>query len=605
MPPKFFITHSWKDIKFAKRLTDDLRKYGLEGFFDAYSIKPGDDIAGRIARGLEECDVYVPLLSPAAVASDWCELEINAAINLSLERKRPDREGKERPRIIPIVIAPCKLPTLLRGRLHIDFYQRYDDALKELLAEFGVSVHPPASIYPTHASASTPLTITPEPSHPVPQLSATEMERLYLEAMEAFYLERYQIAADALRKIIAVNPDYEDAKAKLAETERPLKLAAMYRDAFFAFQAERWSEAAQKFEALLQIAPGYADVTEKLAIAKNIAQLPDLYRRALKAIDAKQWQDAQTLLEQISSVDVNYRETKTLLVRVRDSALGELYDLASQAIDAKDWERAKALLEQIQSIAPNYRETSQRLAFVTERFSPRKIINPQNDKEMLLVPAGEFVMGEGSDAHQVYLDAFYISRYPVTNAEYKKFVDATHHPPPAHWQNGKIPPGKENHPVVNVSWNDAVAYAQWAGARLPTEAEWEKAASWDDIKKEKRVYPWGKDFDASKCNTFESGIGDTTPVGKYSPQGDSFYGVADMAGNVWEWCADWYDENYYKNSPKENPKGPASGTERVLRGGSWSYRQGSARCARRFYDHPDLSFHLDLFGFRVVVSITL
>ena len=203
-------------------------------------------------------------------------------------------------------------------------------------------------------------------------------------------------------------------------------------------------------------------------------------------------------------------------------------------------------------------------------------------------------------SHTVYLDAFYIDRYPVTNAEYKKFVDATHHPPPEHWKSGKIPPGKENHPVVNVSWNDAVAYAQWVGARLPTEAEWEKAASWDDIKKEKRVYPWGNDFDASKCNTSESGIGDTTPVGKYSPQGDSFYGVADMAGNVSEWCADWYDENYYKNSPAQNPKGPDSRQYRVLRGGAFYDKSYGVRAAYRYGGYPDLRGGDR--GFRVVVG---
>ena len=218
---------------------------------------------------------------------------------------------------------------------------------------------------------------------------------------------------------------------------------------------------------------------------------------------------------------------------------------------------------------------------------PRRITNPKDGKEMILIPASEFEMGEGKEAHKVYLDAFYVDRYPVTNAEYQKFVDATKHAIPEHWSNGRIPSGKENHPVVYVTWQDAVDYARYAGARLPTEAEWEKAASWDDVKKEKRRYPWGNEFDANKCNTSESKIGDTTPVGKYSPQGDSFYGVGDMAGNVWEWCADWYDENYYKNSPERNPQGPDSGQVRVLRGGSWDITQRIARCAYRLRSVPD------------------
>ena len=113
---KFFITHSWKDIEFARKLCDDLSAHGLDGFLDAYSIQPGDDIAVRVARGLEECEVYVPLLSPAAVESPWCEREIGIAIDLSMERER-----KGRPRIVPVIVKPCKLPTILRGILYISF----------------------------------------------------------------------------------------------------------------------------------------------------------------------------------------------------------------------------------------------------------------------------------------------------------------------------------------------------------------------------------------------------------------------------------------------------------------------------------------------------
>jgi formylglycine-generating enzyme required for sulfatase activity len=151
--------------------------------------------------------------------------------------------------------------------------------------------------------------------------------------------------------------------------------------------------------------------------------------------------------------------------------------------------------------------------------------------------------------------------------------------------------------VVYVTWDDAMAYCEWAGTRLPTEAQREKAASWDDAKKAKRRYPWGDEFDANKCNTRESGIGDTTPVGKYSPQGDSAYGVGDMAGNVWEWCVDWYAEDYYKKSPEKNPEGPDSGQYRVFRGGAWRYAATITRCAARFWGATG-TFN-DFIGFRV------
>jgi formylglycine-generating enzyme required for sulfatase activity len=661
MPPRFFITHSWKDIEFARKLTDDLREQGLDGFFDAYSIQPGDSIPARIARGLEECDVYVPMLSPAALASRWSELEINTAI--TLERNH------HRPRIIPVIAETCQVPILLQSTLYINFVGRYDEALEELLTKgFGVTPiavseqsAPPA---PVEKDREDEVEI-PEPPKKSPRqrkpgvekwheefnrnrsvasASLDDVETVYLEALEAFHLEKWQEAVDGFHQVVAVQPDYEGVAEKLQRAERALRegeLSVLYADATQAIEAndwrlaidklqelvdmddgykdatarldsahkmleasdldaqadealaaKKWGDAVRALESLLTMVPDYPDAATKLAEAKRWAQLPDLYRRALKLMDAKQWVDAKTLLEQVQSVDANYRESKSLLARVRDSALAELYNLASKAIDAKEWGQAKALLEQIQSIAPNYRETTQQLELVINELTPRKITNSKDDKEMLLVPAGEFVMGDGAkDApvHQVYLDAFYISRYPVTNAEYKKFKS-----------NWEIPQGKENHPVVNVSWQDAVDYCKWAGGRLPTEAEWEKAASWDQSKKEKRVYPWGKDFDKNKCNTSKSGIGGTTPVDKYSPQGDSAYGIADMAGNVWEWCADWYGETYCKDSPPQNSQGPDSGTYRVVRGGSYSFDQDLARCAFRNWGDPD--FIGDILGFRLVLS---
>ena len=259
------------------------------------------------------------------------------------------------------------------------------------------------------------------------------------------------------------------------------------------------------------------------------------------------------------------------------------------------------------------------------------------------IPAGEFLMGtsdaeielllkmketkdwaakwrkEGSfkdeqPQHRVTLDEFQIAKYPVTNAQYHAFVQQTQQKPPHHSSGGRFPEELAAYPVVYVNWDDAVAYGQWltrilreAGQlreneviRLPTEAEWEKSASWDDAKKAHRIWPWGNQWDAAKCNAYEGGAGTTTPVGKYSPGGDSFYGIADLAGNVWEWCADWYDKNYYASSPDKNPTGAASGDRRVLRGGSWNSGRGSARGAIRLRNAPD--FWLDLVGFRVVVA---
>jgi formylglycine-generating enzyme required for sulfatase activity len=223
---------------------------------------------------------------------------------------------------------------------------------------------------------------------------------------------------------------------------------------------------------------------------------------------------------------------------------------------------------------------------------------------MVLIPAGEFQMGDSFNeglederpVHTVYLEAFYMDVYEVTNAQYKKFVQATRHREPEGtdystislvrvkpWQTRGF--DGDNQPVVCVSWEDAKAYADWAGKRLPTEAEWEKAAR-GGLKGKRFV--WGDDWSPPKnsgnfadetakktfpgstiINGYDDGYAYAAPVGKFTPNG---YGLYDMAGNVCELCADWYDSNYYSISPKSNPKGPdLVSYHKVLRGGSWGH----------------------------------
>ena len=261
------------------------------------------------------------------------------------------------------------------------------------------------------------------------------------------------------------------------------------------------------------------------------------------------------------------------------------------------------------------------------------------------IPAGEFLMGsdkrvdksawdDETPQHRVYLPEYRIARVPVTVAQFVAFMAAN----PgyrttaeqqgsawnwtgsewkwiegANWAHPRGPGSdvraKQDHPVTCVSWHDAVAFCKWADVRLPTEAEWEKAARGTDGHK----FPWGNQNVAGDLLNFadrsldvdwaDKNINDghqfTAPVGSY-PKGASPFGALDMAGNVWEWVADWYDETYYRSSPAQNPTGPDTGQYRVLRGGSWGNEQGDVRAANRDGFNPEDG--VDLIGFRCALS---
>ncbi len=242
--------------------------------------------------------------------------------------------------------------------------------------------------------------------------------------------------------------------------------------------------------------------------------------------------------------------------------------------------------------------------------------------EMVLVPAGEFGMGsEAGDrdeqpVHTVRLEAFFIDKYEVTNAQYRACVEAGACQPPTSFRSYTREhyyddPLYDDSPVVYVNWEMAQNYCAWRGptdllgpARLPTEAEWEKAARGTDG----RTYPWGEErVDCSRANfmlqqgtRFTSCVRDTARVGSYE-SGISPYGAHDMSGNVWEWVADWYDENYYSVSPLANPQGPESGRERVLRGGAWLFSDYTMRTTNRYWYNPANSF--ESIGFRCVREV--
>ena len=460
----------------------------------------------------------------------------------------------------------------------------------------------------------------------------------------------------------------ERARRETEEQVRQEKLASLYDAAQAALKAKRWEEAIQRCDDIAAIDASYQYVAQLRAQAwaglraqqqaeearkRKLAELARLYEAAQMALKAQDWRMALKHCEEMERLEPGYRDMAQIKAqaqaKLREQREAEEWEhrererevrkpekpqpplrrmplstwafvivlvvglaaIGAWALDALRVKPTPVVVEKVVTVTPKPAAATVK---PTTNTSVPLTTTPVAPEGVVFVPAGEFIMGspdgEGYDderpQHTVYLDAYYMDEYEVTNEQFSQFVDATGYTTDAEtegwgwaatgdtwgevegaeWRHPQGPDGsiegKMDHPVVQVSWNDADAYCQWVGKRLPTEAEWEKAARGTDG----REYPWGNSVaDGSKLN-YDLNVGDTTEVGAY-PDGASPYGAMDMAGNVWEWVVDWYDANYYGTSPESNPQGPDSGEYRVLRGGSWDLSRLRARCANRDWSIPD------------------
>jgi formylglycine-generating enzyme required for sulfatase activity len=462
------------------------------------------------------------------------------------------------------------------------------------------------------------------------------LQSLYADATHQSKSGAWQAVIDSFAQIAKLQPDYPDpqkllaiARERITEQQRQDSLDNDYRAALQALDEQNWGEAVRLLEQIEKAQADYRAASRLLAKARaemarqklpQLAKLPWLPQplpdittlRNTDPVAVSRWaaevlacQDdrlRQNTLDLLSGLGpeislnlvpllTRFLENEREPLPLRARAVLALSELAAQpgVPDAVLWHALQSA-----------RQPSNDLLLKSSATWAWCALGRFVELGLVKVLAGEFLMGsdpkldsEASDAekpqHRLNLPVFYIAKYLVTGAEWRAYIQASERKP------GDVDSlkGPHNHPVVFVSWGEALAYAHWFGFTLPSEAEWEKAARGTDG----RIYPWGNKWREKLANIATSSSGGTTPVGQCSPGGDSPYKCADMVGNVWEWTRNLFKS--YPYAPKDGREELQSSASRALRGGAFFYDRGSARCASRDYDYPDS--RRDFIGFRVAV----
>jgi len=541
-PLKVFLSYASQDRPLVRELSRRLVGEGwIETWVDEKSLLPGQDWRVKIEEAVEEADVVIICLSNHSVSKEGhVQKELRYAREIALEK--PD----ETIFLIPLRLDECDVPRGLRFYQWVDYFgdaknNSYDALVKSLKLRYE--------------------------------------QKLRLEEIENSREEKVRLEVEELARQKKEKVEREDAE-KVAQEKVEKEIQ------------RRLEKSVKKARRDLWWGKLKTDINYRLELIW-IYRVPILILLVSLAVIIPLSLDLANKIPE-SSQTLNKTPISTAA-------------LTAQLIVPSH--TSKPSLKPTETLYPS--KTLAVSVTPTAIPLPVEIIDPKGIT-MQLVPAGEFTMGsdvlsDEKPVHQVYLDAFYMDKYEVTNAAYKACVDSGVCTPPRQTNSFTRPSYYGNsefdeYPVIYVDWNQAKTYCEeWRDpstgsgqAGLPTEAQWEKSARGTDA----HSYPWGEGIDKTLAN-YNGYVGDTTQVGSYE-SGKSPYGIYDLAGNVWEWVADWYDSNYYANSPFSNPLGPSSGQYHVLRGGSWS-NFGEVRSVYRL--RSDLSSQTyNSIGFRCVHS---
>lgn len=558
-PLKVFLSYASQDKLLVRELS---RRLVGEGWIDTWqdekNLLPGQDWRVKIEEAVEDADVVIIVLSQHSVSKEGhVQKELRYAREIALEKP------EDAIFLIPLRLDECEVPRGLRFYQWVDYFgDNKDSSYKALVASLKLRYEQ--------------------------KIKSEETERLRKELQE-----REREAAEKSAREKAEKDAAENARLEVEELGRQ-KVAKEKAEREAAERAERQRrekeerQAARKTDAVKALNKITATLKSTFAQAKPFLRVAGI----ISIVFVFLWLGSLTIPKFIGLIPT----TNASVVPPTNTNVSATKTLRPDAVPTKTRNPVSTSL-------------------------PTEITDAKG-VSMALVPEGEFIMGDDStgyldrDAdqnpiHDVYLDSFYMDLYEVTNILYKDCVDSGVCTQPHYRESNTRPiyygsPEFNNYPVIFVDWYQANSYCEWRGARLPTEAEWEKAARGTDG----RYYPWESQMlvkdAANHSESTNTRTGDTTKVGSY-PLGVSFYGIYDMAGNVWEWVNDWYQDDYYTihGNSAVNPPGPESGESKVLRGGSWfsgGWVEGAPRLDdsistfNRHRDYPS-RFYFD-YGFR-------
>jgi formylglycine-generating enzyme required for sulfatase activity len=568
-PLKVFLSYASQDKPVVRELSDRLAREGwIDPWVDEKKLLPGQDWRTKIEEAVETSDIVIICLSSNSVTKEgFVQKELRYAREIALEK--PD----ETIFLIPLRLDNCETPRGLRFYQWVDYFgDKKDDSYSSLIES---------------------LKLRYEQKFKLEAAERAQKEKQEREIAEMIAREKEE--REAAEKIAQERVSREKAEQEAAERAR-LEAEEKARQKAAKEKAQR--------EAVNRIAKEKVarEKAERDAAEKTAKEKAEHGAAEKAGIEQKEHEKKTLPKVQLTPKEKTALKKSKLPRKLNGviviTLIGLVGIICAVTISSPLW--IKVFTPQsVPTLAPTFTpasptKTPKSSITVTKTRTPivqptAIVFNPHSDPSdyiddfgvpMRLVPAGEFTMGTNdvleSDTgkekpvHTVYLDSYYIDKFEVTNFAYKSCVDAGVCIPPidsstdiqaSYYGDSKF----KDYPVVFITWYMAKTYCEWRGARTPTEAQWEKAARGDDSRK----YPWGNDeADCGKAN-YQPCVGNATKVGSYL-SGKSPYGVYDMAGNVFEWTADWFSKTYYDASPRSNPLGPETGDARVIRGGSWT-----------------------------------